>query len=82
MQLPEPSFVPFLRWALAGSLPSWKRVGFWGQCTQGLSGPICLLPEVEHVWSWFPPLEMTCKAPVHTEQEEAQIILIPMAIKW
>ena len=39
MQLPEASFVPFLRWALAGSLPSCRNVGFWGQCTQGLFWP-------------------------------------------
>ena len=43
------------------------------------SGPIRLLPEVEHVWSWFPDLAMTCKAPVHTEQEAAQTLLVPMA---
>ena len=42
-------------------------------------GPIRLLPEVEHVWSWFPALAMTCKAPVHREQEAAQTILVPMA---
>ena len=39
MQLPEASFVPFLRWALAGSLPSWRNVGCWGRCTQGLFWP-------------------------------------------
>ena len=38
-QLPEARFVPFLRWALGGSLPSWRNVGFWGQCTQGLFRP-------------------------------------------
>ena len=43
------------------------------------SGPIRLLPEVEHVWSWFPALAMPCKAPVHREQEAAQTILVPMA---
>ena len=43
------------------------------------SGPIRLLPEVEHVWSWFPDLAMTCKAPVHREQEAAQTLLVPMA---
>ena len=42
-------------------------------------GPIRLLPEVEHVWSWFPALAMTCKAPVHREQEAAQTLLVPMA---
>ena len=39
MKLPEPSFVPFLRWALGGSLPSWRNMGCWGQCTQGLFRP-------------------------------------------
>ena len=42
------------------------------------SGPIRLLPEVEHVWRWFPALAMTCKAPVHREQEAAQTLLVPM----
>ena len=39
MQLPEASFVPFLRWDLGGSLPTWRRLGWWGQCTQGLFRP-------------------------------------------
>ena len=43
------------------------------------SGPIRLLPEVEHVWSWFPALAKTCKAPVHREQQEALTLLVPMA---
>ena len=43
------------------------------------SGPIRLLPEVEHVWSWFPAIAMTCKAPVHRELEAAQTLLVPMA---
>ena len=43
------------------------------------SGPIRLLPEVEHVWSWFPALAMPCNAPVHREQEAAQNLLVPMA---
>ena len=38
-QLPEASFVPFLRWSLAGSCRRWQRVGCWGQCTQGLFRP-------------------------------------------
>ena len=46
---------------------------------KAFSGPIRLLPEVEHVWSWFPALAMTCKAPVHREQEAAQTLLVPMA---
>ena len=32
-QLPEARFVPFLRWALGGSLPLRRRVGCCGQCT-------------------------------------------------
>ena len=43
------------------------------------SGPIRLLPEVEHVWSWIPALAMPCKAPVHREQDAAQTLLVPMA---
>ena len=43
------------------------------------SGPIRLLPEVEHVWRWFPDLGMTRKAPVHRDQEAAQTLLVPMA---
>ena len=43
------------------------------------SGPIRLLPEGEHVWSWFLALAMPCKAPVHREQEAAQNLLVPMA---
>ena len=39
MHLPEASFVPFLRWALAGSPHSWQMVGCWGQCTQSLFRP-------------------------------------------
>ena len=42
------------------------------------SGPIRLLPDVEHVWNWFPALAMTCTAPGHREQEAAQNLLIPM----
>ena len=38
-QLSEIRFVQFLRWALGGSLPSRRRVGCWGQCTQGLFSP-------------------------------------------
>ena len=39
MQLRESSFVPFLRWSLAGSLPTWQMFECWGQCTQGLFRP-------------------------------------------
>src|SRR5512134_558292 len=54
----------------------------WGggdSAHKAFSGPIRLLPEVEHLWSWFPALAMPCKAPVHREQEAAQTILVPMA---
>ena len=54
----------------------------WGAVARAhkdFSGPIHLLPEVDHVWSWFPSLEMTCIAPVHTELEVAQTLFVPMA---
>ena len=35
MQFSEACFVPILRWAPAGALPSCQRVGCCGQCTQG-----------------------------------------------
>ena len=46
---------------------------------KAFSGPIRLLPEVEHVWGWFPAIAMTCKPPVYTEQQEALNLLVPMA---
>ena len=54
----------------------------WGVVSsahKAFSGPIRLLPEVEHVWSWFQALAMPCKAPVHREKEAAQTLLVPMA---
>ena len=54
----------------------------WGDgasAHKAFSGPIGLLPEVEHVWSCFPALPMTCKAPVHWELEAAQTLLGAMA---
>ena len=54
----------------------------WGagaSAQKAFSDPIRLLPEVEHLWSWFPALATPCKAPVHREQEAAQTILVPMA---
>src|SRR5512134_2378603 len=38
-QLPEASFVPFVRWALAGSLPTCRKMRWWGPCTQGIFWP-------------------------------------------
>ena len=55
-----------------------ERWGAGAIAHKAFSGPIRLLPEVEHVWSWFPALAMTCKAPVHREQEAAQTLLVPM----
>ena len=46
---------------------------------KAFSGPIRLLSEVEHVWSWLAAIAMTCKPPVYTEQQEAQTLLVPMA---
>ena len=46
---------------------------------KAFSGPIRLLPEVEHVWSRFPGPATTSKAPVHREQEATQTLLGPRA---
>ena len=46
---------------------------------KAFSGPIRLLPEVEHVRICFPAPETTKKAPVHRQQEAAQTLLVPMA---
>ena len=78
-QLPEARFVPFLRWALGGSLPSRRRVGCWGHCTQGLFRPHRLLPEGEHLWSWFPAPVTLGQAQVPREREAAQTLLGPRA---
>ena len=54
----------------------------WGagaSAHKAFSVPICLLPEVEHVWSWFPAPATTSTAPVHREQEAAQTLLGPRA---
>ena len=61
--------------AISGSLHSWESFGGGAIAHKAFSGPIGLLPEVEHVWSCFPALAMTCKPPVHKEQEEAQTLL-------
>ena len=56
----------------------------WGagaSAQKDFSDPIRLLPEVEHVWSRFPAPATTSKAPVHSEQEAAKTILVPMARK-
>ena len=50
----------------------------WGagaSAHKALSGPNRLLPEGEHVWSWYPALATTSKAPVHREREAAQTLL-------
>ena len=53
--------------------------GVGASAHKAFSGPIPLLPEVEHVWSWLPAIAMTCKPPVYTEQQEALTLLVPMA---
>ena len=72
MQLREASLVPFLRGALGGSCLAGGNWGSGDIAHKDFSGPICLLPEVEHVWSRFPGPATTSKAPVHREQEAAQ----------
>ena len=56
--------------------PLLAEYGVLGQYT--FSGRIRHLPKRLHLWSWFPALAMTCKAPVYTEQEEAQTLLVTM----
>ena len=79
MQLPETSLVPFLRWAIGGSLHSWRKLGWCGQCTQGLFRPHAPSPQTTAPLGWFPAPESTSKAPVHREQAAAQTLLFPMA---
>ena len=78
MQLPEAWFVPCLRWALSGSLPSW-RSGVDGACAkQPFYCPISHLPEGEHVWSCFQAVETTRQAAGPTQLEAAETLLGPM----
>ena len=44
---------------------------------KAFSDPIRDLRKGEQVWSWFPALAMTFKAPVHREQEAVQTLLGP-----
>ena len=78
MELPEASFVPFLKWALGGfPLVSEKWAG-GASAQKDFSGPICILPKREHVWSCLAAAATTTKAPVHREKEVAQTLLVPM----
>ena len=45
---------------------------------QAFSCPITLLPEGEHVWSWFQAAETTHQAAGPTQPEAAQTIVGPM----
>ena len=54
-------------------------MGFGASAHKAFSGPIRLLPDVEHVWSWFAAPATTSKAPEPREQEAAQTLLDPMA---
>ena len=60
--------------------PSLAGVGWdaGASAHKAFSGPIRLLPEVEHVWNWFPAAETTSQAAVPTEPEAAQTLLGPM----
>ena len=44
---------------------------------KAFSGPRGLLPDVEHVFSWFAAPATTSKAPVHREEDAAQTLLGP-----
>ena len=56
-------------------------MGSWGLCKQGHSFQICLLPQAEHIWSWFQAAETTRQEAVEMEPEGAQTILGPMGSK-
>ena len=66
MQLPEASFFPFLRRALGGSLPSWRKVAWRGQCTPGLFRPD---PQCPHT---IAPLELLSSSSDHQQSTSAQ----------
>ena len=54
--------------------------GVWGagaSAHKAFSDPIRLLPEGEHVWTWFPVAETTSQAAVPTEPEAGQMLLGP-----
>ena len=56
--------------------------GMWGSgasANKAFSGRNRFLPEVEHVWSWFPPPASTSTAPVPREQEAPETLLGPRA---
>ena len=56
----------------------------WGSgasAQKAFSVPIRLLRKGEHVWNRFTAPSTTSKAPVHTEQEAAQTLLVLMASK-
>ena len=58
--------------------PSWLRLGSWASADKAFSCQISLLPEGEHVWSWFQAADTTNPAAVPTEPEAAQPLLGPM----
>ena len=66
MQQPEASFVPFLRWALGGCLPSCRKLGWWGQCTPGLFRPDPQSPQTRA------RLELVCSSSDHQQSTSAQ----------
>ena len=75
MQMSEASFVLFLRWALGGSCLAGGNWGSGDIAHKDFSGPFCLLPKGDHVWSRFPAPASTRTAPVPREQESAQTLL-------
>ena len=45
---------------------------------KAFSCPISLLPEGDHLWSWFQAAETSCKAAVPTKPEAEQTLLGPL----
>ena len=66
--------------------PSWvppeMAKGVCCDCAnQAFSCPISLLPEGEHLWSWFQAAETSHQAAGPTEAEAAQTLIGPMGSK-
>ena len=78
MQLPEASLVPFLRWALSGSLPSWLRMRCWGLYTQSIFRTNLHTSRRRARLELVSAPVTTSKALLHTEQKAAHTLLGPM----
>lgn len=81
MQLPEASFVLFLRLALGAELPIWLRVDCWSMWNNGIFMPNQNFPLRRTCLEWIQTRETTSKPPVHTKHQTAQTLICPMYSK-